>query len=262
VAEEPLSGGISNAGQVVRDGPHVLRPATAHTRSIHAMLRAVRAAGFDGVPEPVGIDDDGRERLVFIEGEVPTSPYPSWSQSDDALASVAGLLRRLHDAVRRFDPRGHSWDGRLADPAGGTVVCHNDVELSNVVFRGGIAVALLDFELAAPGRPVYDLAHLARVCVPIEHDRDRARMGWRPADHGARVRSVADAYGLDGAGRKELLTAIDDALERIETMVRESVSRNEPAAIAALPLTGGIEKFERRRRWWSEHRGDFAAALL
>jgi len=27
---------------------------------------------------------------------------------------------------------------------GGPLVCHNDVELSNVVFRDGIAVALID----------------------------------------------------------------------------------------------------------------------
>ena len=30
------------------------------------------------------------------------------------------------------------------------MVCHNDVCLENVVFRGGAAVALLDFEFAAP----------------------------------------------------------------------------------------------------------------
>jgi len=97
VAEQPLDGGIANAGLVVRVGPHVLRPAGPHSASIHAFLRAVRQAGFEGAPSPVGIDEDGRERLVFIEGEVPLAPYPDWSQSDAALASIAALLRRLHD---------------------------------------------------------------------------------------------------------------------------------------------------------------------
>ena len=81
------------------------------------------------------------------------------SQTDTALASIAGLLRGLHDAARGFDHREFTWDDSLADPAGGTLVCHNDVCPENVVFRDGIAVALLDFEFAAPGRPVYDLAH-------------------------------------------------------------------------------------------------------
>src|SRR3954453_3604229 len=81
VDEEQLAGGIANAGQVVRVGPHVLRPSSPHARSIHVLLRAVRDAGFDGAPSPVGIDEDGRERLVYIDGDVPVPPYPAWSQS-------------------------------------------------------------------------------------------------------------------------------------------------------------------------------------
>ena len=180
MAEQQLDGGIANAGRVVRVGPHVLRPSSPHTGSIHAFLRAVRHAGFEGASLPVGIDEDGRERLVFIDGDVPVAPYPDWSQSDAALASVARLLRGLHDAARGFDPRGLSWNDGLADPAGGSLVCHNDIELSNVVFRDGIAVALVDFEFAAPGRPVYDLAQLARLCVPIDDELDRPGSAGAP----------------------------------------------------------------------------------
>ena len=254
-------GGIANAGLVVRVGPHVLRPSTPHTPSIHAFLRAVREAGFDGAPVPVGVDEDGRERLVFIDGDVPLVPYPAWARSDAALASVARLLRRLHDAARGFDAAAHTWDRSLADPAGGTVMCHNDVELSNVVFRDGEAVALLDFEYAAPGRPVYDLAQLARVCVPLDGDVDRARMGWEHVDQPARLRLAADAYGLDRDGRAELLPVIDVAFDRIESAVRRSVDAGQPGAVELWNRTGGGERFERRRRWWTEHRDAFAAAL-
>ena len=262
VGEQQLDGGIANAGQVVRVGPHVLRPSSPHSGSIHAFLRAVRHAGFEGASSPVGIDEDGRERLVFIDGEVPVVPYPDWSQSDTALASIARLLRGLHDAARGFDPRGLTWDDALADPAGGTLVCHNDVEPSNVVFRDGIAVALLDFEFAAPGRPVYDVAQLARLCVPIDDDFDQARLGWRPADRPARLRLVADAYGLDRDGRAELLTAMDDAIARIEAAVRRRVDAGDPNVIAMWNRTGGSERYDRRRRWWTDHHDQFAAALL
>jgi hypothetical protein len=261
VDEQPLQGGIANAGQVVRVGPHVLRPSSPHTASIHAFLRAVREAGFDGASLPVGVDEDGRERLVFVEGEVPVAPYPDWSQSDTALASMARLLRGLHDAARGFDPAGLTWNDSLADPAGGSVVCHNDVELSNVVFRAGVAVALLDFEFAAPGRPAYDLAQLARLCVPIDDDFDQARLGWRPADRPARLRLVADAYGLGRDGREELLAAMDDAIDRIEEFARRRVDAGEPSAVEMVSRTGGIEKYDRRRRWWVDHRNEFAAAL-
>lgn len=259
--EEQLEGGLANAGQVVRDGAHVLRPSSPHTASIHAFLRAVTRAGFDGAPLPIGVDPDGRERLEFIDGEVPLAPYPDWSQTDTALASVARLVRGLHDAASRFDPEGFTWSDRLADPAGGAVVCHNDVEPSNVVFRDGIAVALLDFEFAAPGRPVYDLAQLARTFVPIDDELDQARLGWWPADRPARLRLVADAYGLDREGRAELLDAMSDAMDRIEAAVRRAVMEGDPNATALWNRTGGAARYDRRRNWWEAHHDEFAAAL-
>jgi hypothetical protein len=261
VDEEPLKGGIANVGKVSRVGPHVLRPSSPHSTSVHTFLRAVRRAGFDGCPMPVGIDEDGRERLEFIEGEVPAPPYPHWSQSDAALASIVQLLRGLHDAARRFDATGLHWADTLADPAGGTLVCHNDVELSNVVFRDGVAVGLLDFEFAAPGRPTYDLAQLCRVCVPIDDDFDQARLGWHATDRPARLRLVADAYGLDRNGRAELLLAMEDAIDRIEAVARRVADAGDPQGVQMLNQTGGIEKYDRRRRWWRRHHQEFADAL-
>lgn len=261
MAEQHLEGGITNAGEVVRIGPHVLRPSSPHTGSIHAFLRAVRDAGFEGASLPVDVDEDGRERLVFIDGDVPLAPYPEWSQSNTALASIARLLRGLHDTAAGFDPQGLTWNDSLADPAGGTLVCHNDVELSNVVFRDGVAVALLDFEFAAPGRPVYDLAQLARLCVPIEDDFDQNRIGRNPADRPARLRLVADAYGLDRDGRAELLAAMDDAIDGIEAAARGGFGKGDAHATEMLTKTGGIEKYDRRREWWLRHDDEFAAAL-
>jgi aminoglycoside phosphotransferase (APT) family kinase protein len=138
------------------------------------------------------------------------------------------LLRGFHDAAAAFDPHGLSWSDALSDPTGGSIVCHNDLELSNIVFRDGAAIALIDFEFAAPGRPVYDLAHCARFCVPIDAELDLARLGWAPADQPRRLRVLADAYGLDSRGRLELLPAIDDALDRIEQAVRRSVDAGDP----------------------------------
>jgi hypothetical protein len=261
VDEQQLAGGIANAGQVVRAGPHVLRPSSSHTDSIHAFLRHLRAAGFDGAPSPIGVDPDGRERLEFIEGDVPIVPYPAWCQTDEALASIAALLRRLHDAARGFDDRGHTWATGLTDPAGGTLVCHNDPEPSNIVFRDGTAVALIDFEFAAPGRPVYDLGHLVRLNLPVEHEVDQERLGWAPADHAARLRIVADAYGLDADGRRALLGAVGDTIDVLEAAVRRSVAAGDPNTVALWNRTGGAERYDRRRRWWAARQEAFTAAL-
>jgi hypothetical protein len=107
-----------------------------------------------------------------------------------------------------------------------------------------------------------DVAHLARLCVPIEDDFDQARLGWRPADRPARLRLVADAYGLDRDGRAELLTAMNDAIARIEAAVRRSVEAGDPNAVSMWNRTGGSEHYDRRRRWWTDHHDQFAAALL
>lgn len=259
--EHRLAGGVANAGSVVRVGDHVLRPSNPHSWVIHGFLSALRATGFDGASCPVGIDDDGRERLVFIDGDVPVPPYPDWAQTDDALGSIAALLARFHDASRAFDPTGVSWNDELADPAGGRAVCHNDVCVENVVFRDGVAVGLLDFDFAAPGRTVYDLAQFARMCVPIDDEADAARLGWNPADRPARLRLVADVYGLDALGRAQLLEVMGVSIARGEEFVRRRVEAGDPNIMAMWNRLGGGARYERRRRWWTEQRERFAAAL-
>ena len=261
VDEKPLAGGITNNGAIVRVGHDVLRPTTPNTTAVHAFLTAIRLAGFDGAPMPIGIDSDGRQRLEFLNGDVPLSPYPAWSQTDTALASIAQLLSDLHKASLQFDPSLYTWNEVLADPIGGPLVCHNDLELSNIVFIDGVAVGFIDFEFAAPGRAVYDLAQFARLCVPIEHEFDQDRMGWEPADRPARLRLIADTYGLDQEGRAQLLTAIDAALDKIEEQARRSFDTADHAALARMEQAGGIEKFDRRRRWWQSVRSKFDTAL-
>lgn len=252
--EIELAGGVANAGSVTRVGPHVLRPSNAHTTSIHRFLRALDASGFDGASVPVGMDDDGRERLMFIEGDVPVPPFPTWSQTDDALASIAVLMRRFHQVSAAFDPKGSTWSTEMADPEGGPFVCHNDRCFENVVFRDGVAIGLLDFDWAAPGRPVYDLAQFARMCVPVDDDLSAARLGFEPADRVARLRLIADTYGLDRAERHSFFQILDRSIVQRGEFLRRRVESGDTNFIAMWDEMGGMERYDRRRRWWAEHR--------
>jgi hypothetical protein len=261
VLEEVLHGGVANAGAVVRLGEHVLRPSNPHTASIHRFLIHLRDAGFGGASAPIGVDGDGRERLVFMVGDVAVPPYPTWAQSDAALSSIAVLLRRFHDGAAGFDASQGSWSDELADREGGPIVCHNDVCLENVVFRDGVAVGLLDFDFAAPGRPLYDLAQFARMCVPVDDGVSATRLGWTAADRPARLRLVADAYGLDGPGRAELLSLLADSIERGGEFVRRRVARGDQNFITMLNEMGGMERFDRRRRWFADHIDEFTRVL-
>lgn len=258
-----LQGGVANAGAVLRSGPHVLRPSNPHTSSVHRFLRAVRANGFEGASSPVGVDPDGRERLEFIEGDVPVPPFPAWARADTALVSIAELLARFHHAAAAtgLGPGDGPWSDEMADPVGGRLICHNDVCLENVVFREGRAVALLDFDVCAPGRPVYDVAQFARMCVPIDDDVNAARLGWHAADRPTRLRLVADAYGLDGEGRYDLLLALDDAMARGGEFVRRRVEAGDANFIEMWRSMGGQERFDRRGRWWQAQRPRFVDSL-
>jgi phosphotransferase family enzyme len=259
--EEQLTGGTANAGGVMRAGRYVLRPASRYSASIRVFLSALREAGFDGGLTPASAGPDGRDRFEYVEGDVPTAPYPAWAQADTALVSMAALLRRFHDASGAFDPGPYRWSPELADPEGGRIVCHNDVCMENVVFRGGQAVALLDFDFAAPGRPGYDLARFAHMCVPLDDDLSAARLSWDSADRPRRLRLVADAYGLDRDGRTGLLEMVAGSLHHGAEFVRRRVERGDPNFVAMWNRTGGQQRFDRRQHWWAGHEHEFARAL-
>jgi len=261
---EVLAGGIANAGAVVRVGDAVLRPATAATPDIHALLRALHDAGFDGVPSPIALEPDGRERLTYLPGDVPQPPYPAWAQEDAALASVAALLRRFHDAQSGLPaPADAAWSTELADPAPGpdAVLCHDDVCLENVVFRHGRAVALIDLDFVAPGRRTWDLASLARMCVPMDRPESAARLGWRQRDAPARLRLIADAYGLSASARPELLDLLGVQIDQGGRFVAARAAAGEAAFVALWEQLGGQERFDRRKDWFAAGRERFAAAL-
>ncbi len=259
--EEILSGGVANAGSVVRVGDHVLRPSHANTASIHRLLRWSREHGFPGAPVPVGLEVDGRERLQFIPGDVALPPYPDWAQTNDALASVTTLIRGLHDSTVDFDQSGSQWSDELAQTMGGPIMCHNDVCLENVVFRQGSAVALLDFDFATPGHPVHDLAIFAKMCVPIDDETNAHRNGWMAADLPRRLRLLADTYGLDASGRTAFMAALDRSIQPGNTFVQRRVDAGDINFIAMWNEMGGAERFKRRHAWWIDRRDDFARSL-
>ena len=257
-----MAGGIANAGAVTRDGDHVLRPSNPHTPTIHAFLGFLREEGFTGASNPIGVDPDGRERLEHIAGDVAVPPYPAWAQTAMALATAAALLRRLHDVSARYvPPPDATWSVEMADPAGGAVICHNDVCLENIVYRDQVAVGLLDFDFAAPGRRVHDVAAFARMCVPMDADDDAVLLGRTPPfDPFRRLRIVADAYGLP-PDRHELLDAVADGVARGGQFLQRRLDEGNEAFIKMVAETGGMAKFDRRRAWFEANRQRFADAL-
>ena len=135
---------------------------------------------------------------------LPFRPYPAWAQNDGALASLAVLMRPFHDVSAQVGLVDLDWSAEMADPNGGVVVCHNDICLENVVFRDRQAVGLLDFDFAAPGDPVRDLAAMARMCVPVDdpvsHGESRLVTGGPSSSDTFRYTTLTD-WMLPSGGR-------------------------------------------------------------
>jgi hypothetical protein len=204
--ETPLRGGTANRGRVTRVGDTVRRPQTPLSESVHALLRHLEDRGFEGAPRHLGTDEAGREVLSYVEGVVPIQPTPEWAHTDSVLTSVADLLRRYHEAVADFDPSPFRWRTHVPDRYRSRLVCHNDPNLDNVVFRDGEAVALIDFDLASPGCVEWDLAAAVRLWVPLQDPQDVAP-ALAERMH-ARLRLFADAYGLTAEARREMVLAV------------------------------------------------------
>lgn len=256
---EPLAGGMGNAGAVVRVGDTVRRPRGAHADANDLLLEGLCAAAF---PAPVPLGNDAQNRAVFrwIDGAVAVPPYPAWSLTDEALASVGRLLRHYHDVVRIVPlPTGLEWSEEMPDPHGGPIICHNDVCPENVVFRDGEAFALLDFDFAAPGRPIWDLAQTARMWIPLrppEFNGDRAHL-----DPFSRLRVIADAYGLGVDQHQELVEAILESRRAGSRFVQRRVHAGEPAFVAAWTSHGADEGNARIISWLEENTNRFLSAL-
>ena len=258
VAEVLLVGGTTNRGRVVRVGDTVRRPWRATSPATIALLDHLHAVGFPGAPRFLDVDDQGREVLTYVPGTAITPPFSRSALTDAALTSVAALLREYHAAVASFDPSPHTWPASPPAPFGGGLVSHNDVNLDNVVFRDGRAVALIDFDLASPGSRVWDVANAVRLWAPLRPDADIADS--RRGRSLARLRLFADAYGLAGAEREDLVTAVAMNHDWSYDVVGAAIARGH-AAFTEYWNGGGAARAARTRRWYAAAAAELRRAL-
>jgi tRNA A-37 threonylcarbamoyl transferase component Bud32 len=217
--------------EVVRVGDTVRRRALLPMdRSFaESLLTRLSSEGFEGAPRFLGHDDEGRQILSWIEGDVRTGPC------DDAVEDVFRLVRRFHD---------------LAPD-----VCHNDLSPRNTVFprersRGPV---FIDWDLAAPGRAIEDVAHACWQFLALGPDRT--------VDEAAPLlRRAADAYGLGAQGRAVLVDEIAAWQQRCADGIAERAAAGM-APMQALVDRGAVQDVREARAWVVAHRAALRAAL-
>lgn len=247
--EELLAGGIANQGNVTRVGNEVIRPAGRHTPAVHQMLAHLAKVGFLYAPAPIKIDRD-HEHVSYVTGVTPQYPYPDWCLSDETLVRVARLMRTFHDAMRGFTPSPElSWSTDLADPQGGAIVCHNDLLPENIVFEDMMPIGLIDFDFAAPGRPVWDIARAVRMWVPVDDPESAATYAMGHLDPFRRLTLFCDSYGLKENDRRDLVETFMSTQEVGEKFVRKQVAAGLPGFVAMWNRFDLESIFRKRRAW-------------
>ena len=257
-SEAPLPGGLANRGLVVRVADTVRRPQRSTSPAAHALLRHLEEVGFDGAPRFLGVDSRGREVLSYIPGTAVVPPFPEWALTDEALVSVAALVRSYHRAVAGFDPTPYAWPQSPPDEYGRDLVSHNDLNLDNVIFREGRAVALIDWDLAGPGSRLWDVACAARLWAPLRpdasiHDTRRGRTFQR-------LRLFVDSYGLTEADRPRVAAAVLDNHLWFGRLIARYVAAGHEA-FTEYSESAARPAEEQYRRWVADNAQAFAQAL-
>ncbi|MFG1674878.1 phosphotransferase family protein [Micromonospora sp. NPDC049282] len=245
---ETLPGGF--VAEVVRIGDTVRRTPPADAAFAAALLRHLAATAPGVAPAYLGTDERGRQVLSHIDGLVP------WRDREDAaffadaaLTRLAGLVRAVHDACAGTVLAG-----------GAETVCHRDLSPKNTVYRVGPAgpapVALLDWDLAGPGRRIEDVAFAGWHWAALGGDAD-------PAELGRRGRLLCDAYEGTAGGllpRSELVAVMLDQIEDTWRGIDAGADRGEPA-MRRLRAAGVVETVRGWHDWLRWHRPTIEAAL-
>lgn len=242
MTEEILRGGYVN--EVVRVGDTVRRPCGERAAFVHRLLEHLE--DWDGAPRFLGIDERDREILDFVDGEV------LWGQrelagasSDDSLRRVARFVRELHDQTAGSD---------LARDE--EVVCHNDLSPKNTVYRddgaGYRPVAFIDWDIAAPGRRIHDVAHACWQYIGLgPHHPDATQAGHT-------MRLMCDAYGLDD--QTEVIDTVLWWQDRCWRGIESQAEAGNPAMIR-LRESGASAEVRAAHAWTESHRSTLEAAL-
>jgi len=257
--EEVLHGG--NTSVVVRVGDTVRRQTGHWTPAVHALLAHLQSVGFTDAPTILGIDGQGREQLPFVAGEVGNfdpRPLPDWFRTTDACMAIGDWLRRCHAAQRGFVPDpALPWRMAAGRPlAAGEVVAHHDAGPYNAIRRTDGGLTVIDWDFAAPGDPIEDLAFVCWSWAPLWNDRAAVDRWFGDASVEAsatRLRAVVDGYGTAEADRRRLLPAIQTKMGAHAAGLEAMAAQGDPAAVRL--FESGVANGARRDADWV-HRHD------
>ncbi|MFI0091819.1 phosphotransferase [Streptomyces bobili] len=249
-----IADGATDKGSVTtvrRIGETIRRPVGEWTTAVHALLTHLEAVGFTRAPRVLGTDGTD-EVLSLVHGEPAFSPWPSALRSTLGISELGYWLREYHDAVRDFQPPADArWQGQEDDWRPGVIIRHGDLGPWNSIWNGDGLAGFIDWDFAAPGHALDDLAQLAWYAVPLRPVKQQRRVSIA-GEHSIRGRldALCAAYGARPA---DVLDALDTVqyreAERIERLGRQG---HEPWA--TFLARGDASEMVAERSWLRSER--------
>ncbi|MCP3801931.1 phosphotransferase [Allokutzneria sp. A3M-2-11 16] len=244
MVEIPLPGGFVN--RVVKVGDTVRRSLGDRAEFVHRLLRHFDQHGWAGAPRLLGVDEQGREVLTFVDGHVAWQSPTDRVSSDESLARVARLVREFHDLTAGTPLAGDQ-----------EVVCHNDLSPKNTVYRDDdrdllLPIAFLDWDLAAPGARIHDVAHMCWQYLDLGSAVDDL------ATTSHRLRVMCDAYGP--VDRSRVVETILWWQDRCQHGIEARAAAGD-AAMARLRDSGAARAVRSAHEWVATHRAELETAL-
>ncbi len=246
-------------GDARRVGDTVQRTARPWSASVQAVLRHLQRAGVSGVPQPLGIDELGREVVSYVPGDVWNYPLPEVAWRESTLVATGVLLRGLHDATAGFEPPADArWMLAMPGDLPAEVVCHNDFAPYNVVFDDDRPVGVIDWETAAPGARVWDVAYAAYRWVPLSRSAPAELQAAQA--QARRLRIFCDAYGLSAADRAVLLATVARRVAALRDLIVAEAASGAPVFAAHL-ADGHVREYDADLAYLSASAAALAGSL-
>lgn len=206
----------------------IYKPAQACSRQVGRYLAFLRSKGLDNVPELLEFDRFGNEVLSYVDGETCDYPLSEAVKSEHTLISVAKLLRRYHDISEQYVKAEafplNGWMFPARHPI--QVICHNDFAPYNICFNEIEAIGLIDFETAAPGPRVWDLAYALYRFAPFTHPCNKDGFGTL-ADQARRAKIFCDIYGLNDSDRDHITNVMIERLEALNEFLLYAANKGD-----------------------------------
>ncbi|RDW22093.1 phosphotransferase [Oceanobacillus chungangensis] len=253
--EELLTGG--NVTNVYRLGDTVRRETKPDSPKIHKLLRHLENKGFSYAPKFLGIDEKDREILSFIKGEAGNYPLKKYMWSNIALKEIAKMLRLYHDAVKDF-PIEKCWQPIDNTPQPIEVLCHNDFAIYNIIFNQEKPIGIIDFDHAAPGPRLWDIAYTLYTCVPLSrlyHTETGEAVYYEPLKDADRIKQRVklffESYGIEGMEKGFL----EMVLLRVEGLCKTMQRKAKEGDIAFQKMIDGrqLEHYQNELQFIRKH---------